>query len=44
MAFRDSQKTYEEQWNVFKGSSAGQVETPRPKASSTSQLFPPSLH
>ncbi|KAL2600440.1 hypothetical protein GLYMA_10G142600v4 [Glycine max] len=44
MAFRDSQKTSEEQGNVFKGSSAGQVETARPKASSTSQLFPPSLH
>ncbi|KAL5194452.1 Transcription factor PIF3 [Glycine soja] len=43
MAFRDSHKTSEEQGNVFKGSSAEQVETARPKAS-TSQLFPPSLH
>ncbi|RDX60539.1 Transcription factor PIF3, partial [Mucuna pruriens] len=43
MAFRDSHKTCEEQGNVFKGSSAEQVETARPKAS-TSQLYPPSLH
>ncbi|TKY52362.1 Transcription factor PIF3 [Spatholobus suberectus] len=42
MVFRDSHKT-EEQGNVFKGSSAEQVETARPKAS-TSELYPPSLH
>ncbi|KAK7392137.1 hypothetical protein VNO78_20567 [Psophocarpus tetragonolobus] len=43
MALRDSLKTSNEQGNVFKGSSAEQVETARPKAS-TGQLYPPSLH
>ncbi|CAJ1977895.1 unnamed protein product [Sphenostylis stenocarpa] len=43
MALRDSHKTSVEQGNVFKASSAEQVETAGPKAS-TSQLYPPSLH
>ncbi|KAL2325663.1 hypothetical protein Fmac_024721 [Flemingia macrophylla] len=43
MVFRDSQKTSEEQRNVFKGSSDEQAETASPKAS-TSQLYSPSLH
>ncbi|XP_061367235.1 transcription factor PIF3-like [Gastrolobium bilobum] len=40
---RDSHKYSAEQGNVSKGSSAEQVETARPKAS-TSQLYPPSSH
>ncbi|XP_027937398.1 transcription factor PIF3-like [Vigna unguiculata] len=43
MALRDSHKTSEEQGNVFKDSSAEQIGTAEPKAS-TSQLYPPSLH
>lgn len=43
VALRDSHKTSEEHENAFKGSSAEQVESTGPK-SSTSQLYPPSLH